>query len=203
MSPLSPSVDTTIARTYGIDSLEQKVQNKTALQQELGWAEEPKRPMICLPAGMSEKLGGNLLKELLPGLMELPVEILILGKGSSSFGTYLTDIAREHNHRLAIIPNDDKAIGKMYAASDIALFLSNPDDTAELKNVLRYGVIPVAPSAAKILQTYNPNQESGNAFLFEKETVWLAFAAVVRSLETYRFPFDWRTIQKHAMESVK
>ena len=37
-------------------------------------------------------------------------------------------------------------------------------------------------------------------FMFEKITVWHAFAAVVRALETYRFPFDWKTIQKHCMQ---
>lgn len=199
MTTFSPTLDSAITRKYGLQSLELKVQNKTALQEELGWPAEPKRPMLCLPAGVSDKLGGTLLKQILPGLLELPVEILVLGKGGASYGTYLTAIAKEHAHRMAIIPNEERAIRMMFAASDMALFLSDPADMPELENCLRYGAVPVSPKTA-LLSNYDPNQESGEAFLYEKLNVWHCFGAVVRALETFRFPFDWRTIQKHAME---
>jgi len=202
MNSFSPATDTAIAKKYASDSLEQKAHNKLALQKELGWAEEAKRPMICLPTGMSEKLGGNLLKEMLPGLLELPVEIVILGKGSASFGTYLTDIAKEHAHRMAIVANDEKHIRKMLAGADMALFLTDASAMPELIAALRYAAVPVAPTC-KVLSTYDPNQESGNSFLYAKPTVWHCFAAVVRALETYRFPFDWKTIQRQCMERVE
>lgn len=199
MTTLSPSADKTIARAYEVQTLEYKVENKLALQEQLGWPAEPKRALMCIPAGVSEQLGGKLLEELLPGLMELPVQVLILGKGSASYGTMLTSLAAQHPDRIAIIPNDDKAIRKMYAASDMALFLCNPATMIELSHALAYGAVPLAPSSGK-LADYNPNQESGEAFTYDKMTVWHAFGAVVRALETYRFPFDWRTIQKHGME---
>lgn len=199
MTTLSPSADKTIARAYEAQTLEYKVQNKVALQEELGWPAEPKRALVCIPAGVSEQLGGELLKELLPGLMELPVQVVILGKGSASYGKLLTELAKEHAHRIAIIPNDDKAIRKMYAASDMALFLSNPSALNELNHALAYGAVPLAPSVSK-LNDYNPNQESGEAFTYDKMTVWHAFASVVRALETFKFPYDWRTIQRHCME---
>jgi starch synthase len=202
MTPRSPNAGTPIARAYGSDTLEHKVQNKTAMQEKLGWPEEPKRAVICIPAGVSDKLGGSLLKELLPGLLELPVEILILGKGSASYGSILTELSKEQSHRIAIIPNDDKSIDGMYAAADIALFLSDATTMPELAAALRFGTVPVAPST-KVIGDYNPNQESGEGFLYAKPSVWHCYAAVVRALETYKFPFDWRTIQKHDMEKVK
>lgn len=202
MPTLSPTTDSAIVRKYGAKSLEDKVQNKVSLQEELGWPAEPKRPMLCLPAGMSETLGGALLQELLPGLLTLPVEILILGKGSSSYGALFTELAKEQGHRIAIIPNEEEMVGKMYAAADMALFLSDPAKQPELINALRYGCIPVAPSSP-LLENYDQNQESGNAFVYAKIDVWSSFAAVVRALETYRFPFDWRTIQKHCMATAE
>jgi glycogen synthase len=53
-----------------------------------------------------------------------------------------------------------------------------------------------------VLDNYNPVQESGNSFVFEKPTVWQCFASVARALETFKFPYDWRTIQRHAIESM-
>lgn len=201
MPTLSPAGDTHIVHKYSYSSLEQKVRNKTALQEELGWPAEPKRPMICLPSGMTEALGGALLLQLLPGLLSTPVEILILGKGSAEYGAMFTKIQKEHKHRIAIIPEKETDVHRMYAAADMALFLATPP-AKELQICLHYGVIPVSVPAES-LENYDPVQEAGNAFLIDGKNVWHAFAAFVRAIETYKFPYDWRTIQKHAMESAK
>ncbi|MDD5041350.1 MAG: hypothetical protein PHX87_03710 [Candidatus Peribacteraceae bacterium] len=201
MNPLSPAYDPKIARRYSARTIEHKVENKTALQKELGWPMEPKAPVVCLPAGMSDALGGTLLKEFLPGLLSLPIELLVLGKGSADYGELFTQLAEERGHRIAIIPHDEDHVRKMLAASDIALFLTDPTDMQELHACLQYGVVPVAQES-RVLNDYNPVQETGNSFLAAESTPWLIFAALVRSLETFKFPFDWRTIQRHGMEAV-
>ncbi|MDD4628828.1 MAG: hypothetical protein PHE68_05575 [Candidatus Peribacteraceae bacterium] len=202
MTPLSPLSDTKIAARYGVRNLEQKLENKKALQKELGWPMEAKVPLLCLPMGMSESLGGPLFKEVLPGLLSLPMEIVILGKGSSEFGEIFTKLATERGHRLAILPHDEGSIRKMYAASDMALFLTAPAETEEMKYCLTYGVVPIAPEG-KPLEDYNPVQETGDSFLFSQLTAWHCFAAIVRAMETYKFPFDWRTIERHGMEKAE
>ena len=201
MTPLSPAYDPKIARRYSARTIEHKVENKTTLQKELGWPMEPKAPIVCLPAGMSDALGGTLLKEFLPGLLSLPVELLVLGKGSADYGELFTELAQERGHRIAIIPHDEDSMRKLLAAADIALFLTDPSGMPELTTCLQYGVVPVAPTGSG-LSDYNPVQETGNAFLAADVTPWLLFAALVRALETFKFPFDWRTIERHGMESV-
>ncbi len=202
MELFAPSLDAHIARKYGISSLDQKLQNKTTLQAELGWPKEPKRPMICLPAGMTDALGGALLQEMLPGIVSMQLEILVLGKGSSAYGTLFTKLAKEQQHRIHIVADEEIPLRKMYAAADMALFLRDPTDMPELAHCLQYGVVAVsAPSAT--LEDYNPVQETGNAFIFDTQTKWHAFASLVRALETYKFPFDWRTIQRHCMETAE
>lgn len=183
-------------------SQEEKAERKRALQADLGWPEEPRRALLAIPAGVSDRLGGRLLMDVIPGLLELPVSILILGKGSASYGQALLALGKEHRHRLAIIPNGTENVDAMLAAADMALFSTDPADLPELAACIRSGAVPVAP-ASEALENYNPNQESGTAFLYEKENPWHCFAAVVRALETYRFPFDWRTIQKNGSEVIQ
>lgn len=198
---LTPHTDSSIARKYSSSSLDQKVVNKTALQEEIGWPAEPRRPMLCFPAGMSEKLGGALFQELLSGLLALPIEVIIIGKGSANYGTLFTKLSKDHSHRMHILHDSEENQHKMFAAADMALFLSDPASMKELSVCLHYGVVPVSlPCAA--LEDYDPVQESGNAFLYEKPDAWLAFASLVRATETYKLPFDWRTIQKHGMETA-
>lgn len=202
MPTLTPATDSTIAQRYTSKTLEQKGKNKTDLQEAIGWPVEKNRAMVCLPAGMTDKLGGALLKEILPGLLSLPIELLILGKGSKDYGALFTDLAKKEKHRVHIVPHEEDAVRKMYAAADIALFLSDASDLAELGHALRYGVVPVAPEC-RAIENYNPVQETGNAFTYQNDNAWLCFAALVRALETHKFSFDWRTIQKHCMESIE
>ncbi len=198
----TPSASGSIARKYGVGSLDQKVQNKTALQESLGWPSEPKRPVLCFPAGMTDALGGALLQDVLPGILSLPVEVLVLGRGSSTYGALFTKLAKENRHRLHIVTDKEDDVQTMYAAADMALFLSNTLPAKEIAQCLQYGVIPVSP-AQNLLEDYDPVQEAGNAFIYGPVGKWQCFAALVRACETHKFPFDWRTIQRHAMESVR
>lgn len=201
MRDLSPSYDNKIAQKYSVKTLEQKVKNKEALQEKLKWVAEPKRPVICIPVEMSDEMGGELLQQLVPALMELNVELLIRGKGSKKYGELFTNLQKDSNHRVAILHDEEDDMRMMFAGSDIALFPALPKEEEVMENALRYGVIPVCQKH-KLLEDYNPVQEAGNAFVFQNATVWQSFAAVVRALETLKFPFDWRTIQRHAMETI-
>lgn len=166
---MTPATDQKIAQRYTSSTLEKKGKNKQSLQEELGWPAELKRPVVCIPGGMNEKLGGALMEAVLPGLLQMDIELLILGKGSSHYGSLFTELARTYPHKIAILPNEEVAIRKMYAAADIALFFEDPKECEELPLALSYGVVPIAPST-KALEDYNPVQEAGNGFLYEEKT---------------------------------
>jgi glycogen synthase len=201
MHAFLPSADSLITRKFSVGSLDLKTQNKTALQQEFGWPQEARRPLLCLPLGMTDQLGGELFKEVLPGILSLPVELLVLGKGSATYGSLFTKLAKEQSHRVAIVSDEETAFHKMIAAADMALFFTNPIEKKELGYCLQYGVVPIAPRCA-LLEDYNPVQETGNAFTFDTANKWNVFASLVRAAETHKFPFDWRTIERHCMETA-
>lgn len=195
----TPAATSALPERFTKKTLDLKTQQKLALQRELGWSQEPKRMMVCLPAGMSDALGGALLRDVMPGLLTLPVQIVIFGKGSSQYGSLFTQLAAEEPHRVAIVQASEENQRRLLAASDAALFLAEPDKPALVETTLQYGTIPIGPSC-DLLENYNPNQETGNAFTYDGATPWHCFAAAVRAVETYRFPFDWRTIQRHCMQ---
>ncbi len=203
----SPETDTNITAKYSQKNLDQKARNKSAMQKELGWPQEGRRATVCLPLGMTEALGGQILKAMIPGLLTQSLELLIIGKGSKDYGTLFTELQKQHGHRIAILPSSEASIHKILAASDIALFLADTKGSTEVQACLSYGVIPISPEC-ETLENYDPVQERGTGFLFApaktpEQTAWSAFAALARALETYKFPYDWRTIQRQCMESVK
>jgi len=177
--------------------LDEKAAAKSALQQELGWEKQPRRAMLCLPVGMSDELGGTLLENVMAGLLSLPLQIVVVGKGSKEYGSYFSKLATDKPHKVAIVANDKKMVENVLTASDMALFCAAPDED-DARACLEHGVIPVSP-ATSVLTNYDPNQEAGNAFTYDQLTHWHCFAAAVRAMETYRFPYDWKTIQKHCI----
>ena len=170
------------------------------MQKDLGWPAEPKRALICLPTGLTESLGGDLFQQTIPGILTLPVELVIVGKGSKEHGSFVTELAKQEDHRVGIIQNNEESLHEMYRACDAALFLSDPTGTPELAHCLENGVIPIAPKCDG-LEDYDPIHESGTTFSYEKATPWHTFAAMVRALDTYIFPYDWRTIQKECVRA--
>lgn len=189
-SPAAP------AAHVGTQTLDAKQDAKQAFQEQYDWPHEPRRALLCIPTGVSDALGGTLLMELLPGLLQIPIQVAILGKGSSAYGKQLMEWTRKYPHRLVLVPDTNEDRAAMLMAADMALFCFDPSQQAELRSCRLAGAVPIAPRIDQ-LQNYDPNQESGNAFLFESPTVWHAFAAVVRAVESYRFPYDWKTIQRH------
>lgn len=181
-------------------SNEQKAAAKAALQERLGWPVELKRAMICIPTGLTESTGGNLFEEVLPGLLTLPVQLCVLGKGSEHYGRLCTKLSKERPHQVAIIPSKSEQVEEMLRASDMALLL-NPSEKDFFNLLSRYGIVPVSVSCDGVTN-YNPNQESGTGFVYEGETHWHCFGALIRAMETYRFPFDWKTIQRNGLEMI-
>ncbi len=177
--------------------LDMKAEAKAALQKELGWEKQPRRAMLCISTGMSDALGGELLEAVMPGLLSLPVQIVVVGKGSTEYGAYFTKLSKDKAHKVGIVANDSAAVENALTASDMALFCAPPDEDAA-RACLEHGAVPISP-ATSVLTNYDPNQEDGNAFTYDQLTHWHCFAAAVRAIETYRFPYDFKTIQKHCV----
>ncbi len=157
-------------------------------------------PVVCIPGGMSDEQGGVEFQEVIDGILSLNCQIIVRGIGSEEYGALFTELEKQFPERVKIIPDEDAMRRKMYAACDMALFFS--EDAEELQNCLAYGTVPVSP-AQSVLNDYNPVEEAGNSFIADPHTSWSWYAALVRGCETFKLPYDFRTIQKQAMQSVK
>lgn len=71
----------------------------------------------------------------------------------------------------------------------------------KVKEAWANGVVPITQKLHSSITDYNPNTESGNAFVFQNANEWEIYAAVVRALETYKFPYDWKFIVRSCKSS--
>ena len=87
--------------------------------------------------------------------------------------------------------------------ADIALFATcNLAQSHSIKHALNAGAVPVVSehiAPKNLAEDYDPTTEQGNSFFATTENAWGIFAAAVRAVETFRFPYDWQGIVRNAM----
>ena len=124
------------------------------------------------------------LFHLLEGLRNTDLEVIILGSDKFKKKSYL-------------LPYTKKNRKVLLEASDMALSFSFND----VEEMLLHGTIPISDTRPEI-KDYNPNQEMGNSFIYKSNNQWSMFAASIRALETFKFPYDWQNIIRQGLESV-
>lgn len=200
MPTLTPAYDNKIYQKYSKKTIQSKEKNKISFCQDFGLKYDKKTALLCLTFPLTEKNNLDMLQEVINGLLEQNVNIALTGIGSEKFQNFFEKIAKENPQRIAIVSDNDGNKRKVYAASDI--FLSTciqAECLEEMQKALSYGVIPITPPC-DIVSDYDGSQESGNAFVYNEKSPWSFFACLIRALENFKFPYDWKTIQQNAMD---
>ncbi len=196
----NPAYDNKIYQKYSKKTIENKIKNKESFLKDAGLPFEKKVPLICITYPLTDKNNLSIIKDIMNGILEQPVQIVLTGIGTDKYQKYFTDLAEKNGAKITIAANGEDEKRKIYAASDIILIPTLSEECAEeTKIAMGYGVIPVTPQQ-NFAEDYNPNQERGNAFIYSKDSPWNLFATLIRAIETFRFPYDWKNIAAGAME---
>jgi len=151
--------------------------------------------------GEKELFPREKLFELLDGLTVLNAKVVVVDTEQRSDLNNLGELAEhQKGHITWYNPKQDtsgqgreeKEIDRLLMAADLAIVFNNHHDLIKL--LMNYGVVLVGEDRSVFLENYRPNEETGNAFLFNRKDLWSVFAAVVRALETFKFPYDWNHI---------
>lgn len=167
--------------------LKQKKEVKKFLSQKLSF--NTRKPLlgIILDKELTPQFEET-LKKILEGTAHIDVQVVILA--DSNLGA----LSIPHTVVLPYSRNNRRIV---LQAADIALGFEFSDAEEMLLN----GTIPVSPMRVE-LQDYNPNHETGNSFIYRGSDSWSIFAALVRALETFKFPYDWNNIVRQGLETV-
>ncbi len=128
------------------------------------------------------------LKQILEGASNINVQVAVLT--DNNLDTF-------YSPNTIVLPYSRANRKHLMQAADMALGFKFSD----VEEMLLNGTIPISPSRREI-SDYNPNRESGNSFIYRKVDHWCMFAALVRAIETFKFPYDWNNIVRTGLESV-
>ena len=146
---------------------------KNEVKREETAFKKEKTPVICLAvSGLSSAFYDSTVRPLVEGLHEIHVRIAVLERKSDD------------------IPED----------ADMIVFFSPNEEM--LKKAWEQGVVPITDIFDSAIEDYNPNSEVGNAFIYKSKNAWAIYAAIIRAVETFKFPYDWKYIMRSCMKSA-
>jgi starch synthase len=202
----NPSTDPNLEVNYGLQTIEGKVENKLALQRELGLPEDRSLPVIGLISRLYDQKGLDLIANILWGLMRLRLQFVVLGAGEPRYEDMFRALARDNQDKVSTTIGFRPALAqKIYGGADFFMMPSRfePCGLGQLIS-LRYATIPIVRATgglADSVEDWDPLAQTGNGFVFTAYDHWDLYAQVVRGLETYRQPAPWRRLQANAMQT--
>lgn len=201
----NPSADPALFNHYTWRSSKRKQQNKTKLQEQLGLPVSESTPMVAIVSRLVEPKGLDLVTRVLDELLELDLQLVVLGTGDEKYESMFRVAAHQRPDKVsANLYFDEVLASRIYAASDIFLMPSKfePCGIGQLI-AMRYGSLPVVRETGGLKDTVIPFDESshsGHGFRFANYNAHDLLYSLKRALDYYRQPDYWSKLVQQAMK---
>jgi starch synthase len=205
----NPATDPHLLAPYDEESMTQrKPLCKAALQRRYGLPQQPRTPLLGMVARLVEQKGLDLVGKAAESLLQLGVQLVILGDGDAAYHRMLLDLRARFPDRLGVVFAFDEALAhQVEGGADIYLMpsLYEPAGLNQLYS-LKYGTVPVVRATGGLAdtivdctpETLTKGTATGFSFLAYTSTALLG--AIQRALELYRdSPDKWLALMRNGM----
>lgn len=206
LDKFNPMTDPALKARYRF-SHKKKTLNKIALQQELN-LEEKEVPMIGFVSRLVEQKGLDLIVSVIHEMMNLDLQLVILGTGDKRYEELLLRTSREYSNKFRMIAHFDEDLAqRIYAGSDMILMPSRFEPCGLTQMIaMRYAALPIVRATGGLRDTVQDHEaanEKGNGFVFEQFNAYAMIDAVKRAVKTYQNPEVWQSLVRRACLSVR
>ncbi len=204
----SPTHSPYIEKPFGIaDASAGKAKNKQLLQRQLGLEVNPDAMVIGLVTRLSKQKGLELVEGVLDEIMQLPVQIALLGTGDPHYENLFRHYAYKYPGRIsANIMFNNQLAHRIYAGSDAFLMpsLYEPCGLGQLIS-LSFGSIPIVREVGGLRDTitaYHKRADGtsgGNGFTFFAYNAHDMLYVINQAVELYADKPEWNALVQRAM----
>lgn len=200
-----PANDAAVPHKFNTENLEERVENKRALQREFSLETDDDLPLIVLVSRMDQQKGIDIAIEGLRQVSDLNFQAILLGTGDPIIEAACRSLEVEFPERIrSLIRFDTNLSRRIYAGGDILLIPSRYEPCGLTQMIgMHYGCLPLARATGGLQDTIidekdNPNN---NGFLFGPATP-LAFEKTLRrSIATFQDKTKWLKMQQNGMQA--
>jgi starch synthase len=202
----NPAADPHIPHHFDAERLDQRVANKTALQQQARLPVQPEVPLVGMVTRLDQVKGMNLMEPVLEWLLKRESQFILLGTGAPEYHEMFEHIqARFPNRVRAFLKFDEALAHRIYAGADMFLMPSEVEPCGLGQLIaMHYGCVPAVRATGGLADTvadYTAKRGRGTGFTFEEYTPEACQDALDRALRAYGSKPAWRKMQQRGMES--
>jgi len=199
-----PAKDLFIKERYHSGDLSGKKICKRDLQREFGFSEDEEIPLIGIISRFTDQKGFDLIAHVIEPLMELGIQLVILGTGEEKYHLLMEEIAVRYPAQAGIrIAFDNPLAHRIEAGADMFLMPSRYEPCG-LNQIysLKYGTVPIVRATGGLddtIEDFNPVTGEGNGFKFQDYSPAEFLATIERAIRLFQDPALWEPLMLRGM----
>jgi starch synthase len=198
----NPATDARLARNFDASCLEQRIQNKRALQARANLSQRDDVPLVAMVTRLDWQKGQDIIDHVIRLLMNDhagEAQMVVLGTGTREYEEMLARMADEHAAKMKAFLYYDADLARLiYAGSDLFLMpsLFEPCGLGQMI-AMCYGSVPVVRATGGLADTV---QDGVTGFTFDDYSGPACWQALQRAINIFNVDRDgWRAIQHTGM----
>lgn len=198
-----PSKDINIYENFDFSTIENKKKNKVQLQKDLGLEVDENRCLMVVISRLATHKGIDILLEALKGFLDMGIQFVVLGTGTSEYQNAFLKISNERPKQVKTIITFDNILSrKLYSASDLFVMPSKSEPCGLSQMIAsRYGSLPIVRATGGLYDTITDYKENGNGFVFKDYSSKELYEKGKEAIELYyNNKEEFTEIIKRAME---
>ncbi|MDP1594749.1 MAG: glycogen synthase GlgA [Gallionella sp.] len=180
---------------------------KQALQNRMGLEVNPDVPLLGVVSRLTHQKGLDLLLEIAPRLMELPVQLVILGSGEPEMQQSALELSQRYPGKIAAMIGFDEGLSHQIEAGIDMFVMPSRFEPCGLNQFYsqRYGTPPIVHNtgglADSVVDCTPETLKAGTAsgFVFSGMTTENLFVTIQRAVALYRDQRNWKMLRKNCM----
>ena len=205
MDHYDPMLDKRIAAPFSVQDMSGKAVCKASIQEKFGLAKEAEAPLLVSVARLVEQKGIELIKEILPRLMEMGVQLIVYGQGDPQYLDYFAWAKTQWPGQLGFSSDyNEQLAAEVFSGADFYLMPSRfePCGLSQMM-AMRYGTIPIVHETGGLkdsVRAYSDFDGIGDGFSFSDYSGQALFLAILAGVRLYfGNPKMFRVLQERCM----
>lgn len=185
-----PSHDPLIPYHFTPEDRSGKALCKREIQALFGLAQEPEWPLLASVARLVEQKGIELVKQVLPGLMDMGVQLIVFGQGDAQYIDYFNWAKGNWPGQLGFSSDyNEPMASKIFAGADMYLMPSRfePCGLSQMM-AMRYGTVPIVHETGGLkdsVRAYKEFDGVGDGFAFSDYQAKDLYLAIQEAVKLY------------------
>ena len=204
----NPAEDKSISEPYDKNSLDKKTINKTSLQARSSLPVNKSVPLLGLISRLVEQKGVDLLLACLDEMVNMPLQLVLLGSGDKSVEQKLLNYSRLYPKKISVTIGYDEALAHQIEAGVDIFLMPSRFEPCGLNQMYsqRYGTIPIVRETGGLADTVEDalpkslSNGTATGITFKEASYGALLEAIKRALLLYHDKKTWKKIQIAAME---